>query len=72
MGDDSDLPLAAVERLIRRADSNMRVSEEAAAALREVLEERAVKIAQQAVEMAKHANRKTVTAPDIKLAVKNA
>ena len=66
----TELPLAAVDRIIRKA-GGARVSEEAAAALAEVLEENGIKIAQQATELAKHANRKTVTAADIRLALKS-
>lgn len=65
-----ELPLAAVDRIIRKAGAE-RVSEEAAQALSEILEEKGVEIAKQANQFALHANRKTVTDADIRLAVKN-
>lgn len=64
------LPLAAVDRLIRKSSSG-RVSEDAASELAQLLEEVGAKISQKAAELAKHANRKTITGPDIRLAHKN-
>lgn len=66
----SELPLAAVDRIIRKAGA-VRVSEDAAAALADVLEEYGIKIARKSAEYSKHAHRKTITAADISLAVKN-
>ncbi len=60
-----ELPLAAVDRLIRKSGAG-RVSEDAVAALTEILEEDAINLA----KFAEHAKRKTVTAEDVKLAHK--
>ncbi|MBM3282195.1 MAG: histone family protein [Candidatus Diapherotrites archaeon] len=65
----SELPLAAVDRIIRKA-TGVRVSEEAAKALAEQLEEMGMTISREASVFAKHANRKTITGADIKLAIK--
>jgi histone H3/H4 len=66
-----ELPLAAIVRLIRAPDPTIRVSENAAAVLREKLEEVGTKLSVKAKEYALHANRKTITAADITLAVKD-
>ncbi len=63
------LPIAAVDRLIRKGGA-FRVSEDAAMELADILEEHGVKLSRMASEFSKHANRKTVTGEDIKLAAK--
>ena len=64
-----ELPLAAIDRIIRKA-SGLRVSESAAKELSVFLEEEGMKVAQQASVFAKHAGRKTITDADIKLSLK--
>lgn len=65
----SELPIAAVDRIIRKAGAQ-RVSESAARELSEMLEEYALELASEAAELADHAGRKTVRDSDIRLAAK--
>ncbi len=66
----ADIPLAPVERIIRRAGGDVRVSEEATKELRDILEETAEQISEKATKLARHAGRKTINGDDIKLARK--
>ncbi len=63
------LPLAAMERLLKKAGIE-RVSEEAKITLKQILEDHAHNVSQKAWEMAKHAKRKTVKSDDLRLASK--
>ncbi len=63
------IPLAPIDRLIRKAKAE-RVSEKAATAMGEILEEIGLEIAAMARELAEHAHRKTINGEDIKLAYK--
>jgi histone H3/H4 len=64
-----DLPVAAMERIMKRAGSE-RVGEDAKVALRDHLEEEGEQISKKALTYANHAGRKTIKADDIKLARK--
>lgn len=64
----AELPIAAVDRIIRRA-GGQRVSESAARELAGFLEEKGLEISKEAVELSEHADRKTVRDVDIRLAI---
>lgn len=63
------IPLAPLDRLIRKTKAD-RVSEKAAMALGEILEEMGLEIAAMAKDLAEHAHRKTINGDDIQLAFK--
>jgi histone H3/H4 len=65
------LGLAAMERLLKKGDVNIRVSDPAKDELRKVLEEYGEEIAKIAAKFAVHAGRKTIKAEDVILAVKH-
>lgn len=64
-----ELPIAAVDRIIRKAGAQ-RVSKGAAKELAEILEDEGLEIANEAAELSEHAGRKTVREEDIQMAVK--
>jgi len=69
MDNKKDIPLAAMERLLKKAGAE-RVSEDAKEELRDALEEFAIRLGQDANKYSLHAGRKTVKSEDIKLARK--
>jgi histone H3/H4 len=67
---DKILPLAAMERILKKGSQDIRVSDPAKEALREYLEEKGVELAKISAEYAAHAGRKTIKAEDVKLAAR--
>ncbi|WXG45898.1 MAG: histone [Candidatus Atabeyarchaeum deiterrae] len=61
------LPRASVDRIIRKAGGE-RVSDKASSALALALEEIGLEISRMARELSDHANRKTITDKDVRLA----
>ncbi|UCB61259.1 MAG: NFYB/HAP3 family transcription factor subunit [Candidatus Bathyarchaeota archaeon] len=66
---DLELSIAPMHRIIKKAKAE-RVSESAAQALAEALEDIGIKIAKEAIEYAMHAGRKTVKSEDIEIATR--
>jgi DNA-binding protein len=63
----NEIPVAPVIRIIRKAGAD-RVSNDAGEALAELMEHYASTIAKEALKLASHAGRKTVTTHDIRMA----
>jgi len=64
------IPLAAMEKIIKKVSPDIRVSDKAKVALKAVIEEKAEQIAERAWRFAEHAKRRTVKEEDIKLAAR--
>ena len=64
----AELPISVITRMIRNAGAE-RVSEGAGVALRDVLEAKADEIVKKAINLSKHAKRKTVKHEDIVAAI---
>jgi DNA-binding protein len=63
----TEIPVAPMVRILKKANID-RVGDDAAVALRDVLEEYGLEVAERAARLAKHAGRVTVKAEDIRLA----
>ena len=65
----TDLPIAPVGRILKN-NGAQRINDNAKIALAEALENYGEKIAKEAIKLAHHTGRKTITGEDIKLALK--
>jgi len=66
---EKEIPTAPIDRILHQEGAK-RVSEEAAKALRDFVEEVARSISREASELAKHAGRRTVTKEDVEFAIR--
>ncbi len=64
------LPIAPFERILKESEKNIRVSQPAAVAFTEFIEEFSKELAREIAEIARHANRKTILDGDVKIIVK--
>ncbi len=63
------LPILPFERIAKRAGAK-RISKDAVEELHDIIEEYALEIAERAIKLSRHANRRTVMLEDIKFVVK--
>lgn len=70
MSSNPEIGIAAMYRIIKKSGAE-RIGDDAADELRRTLEELGTKIAKNAIELSKHAGRRTVKLEDIKLASKH-
>ena len=66
----TEIPKAPITRIVKNAGAE-RISKEAEEKIVEAVEAYTVKLAQQVIDLAHHADRKTVQADDVELAVKH-
>ncbi|MBU0898962.1 MAG: NFYB/HAP3 family transcription factor subunit [Nanoarchaeota archaeon] len=64
------LPLAPFERVLKESGPNIRVSKESVEAFTDVMEEISGEIARDSFDLARHAERKTIKASDVKISWK--
>ena len=64
------LPLAPFERVLKESGPNIRVSKQSVEAFTDVMEDVSAELASDSYDLAKHAERKTIKASDIKIAWK--
>jgi len=65
----SEISLLSIERIAKK-NNIRRITRSAVHELRDMIEEEAVNISEDAVRLSKHANRRTIISEDIKLASK--
>ena len=63
------LPLLPFERIAKKVGAK-RISKDAVEELRDVIEEYGIEIAERAIKISRHANRRTVMASDIRFVTK--
>ena len=63
----TELPAAPFERILKKAGAK-RVSQEAMEEFAKIMEEKMIKVAEEAALLAKHAGRKTITDEDVRMA----